>query len=211
MEHAKEKKARRAKSRMQLLNEAREGSCVGGCEGLWVQLAKEILQNNGIILQSFQQAIIDLLTKGRGKYRNILIIGPANCGKTFILNPITKIFSTFSNPASSTFAWVDAEEAECLFLNDFRWSQAIIPWHDLLLLLEGQLVHLPAPKTHYAKDIFFAGDTPIFATGKNPICYIKNGCNDSTTKFRFNNQISETDQKEIEPCCKCFADLILSK
>jgi hypothetical protein len=28
MEHAKEKKARRAKSRMQLLNEAREGSCV---------------------------------------------------------------------------------------------------------------------------------------------------------------------------------------
>ena len=128
MEHAKEKKARRAKSRMQLLNEVREGSCVGGCEELWVQLAKEVLHNNGtIILQSFQQAIIDFLTKGRGKYRNIMIIGPANCGKTFILNPITKIFSTFSNPASSTFACVDAEKAECLFLNDFRLSQAIIP------------------------------------------------------------------------------------
>jgi hypothetical protein len=108
--------------------------------------------------------------------------------------------------------------AECLFLNDFRWSQAIIPWHDLLLLLEGQLVHLPAPKTHYAKDICFTGDTPIFATGKNPICYIKNGCIDETEMmairwkvFRFNSQISETNQKEIEPCCKCFADLILSK
>ena len=93
MESAKERRARREKSRIELLNEAREGSCVEG-----------------------------------------------NCGKTFILNPITKIFTTFSNPASSSFAWVDAEKAECLFLNDFRRSQAIIPWHDLLLLLEGQLV-----------------------------------------------------------------------
>ncbi len=220
MECAKEKKARREKSRMQLLKEAQESSYVDGCNSVWLELAKEVLENNGIILQSFQQAIIHLLTKGRGKYRNIMIIGPANCGKTFILNPITKIFSTFLNPASSTFAWVGAEMAECLFLNDFRWSQAIIPWHYLLLLLEGQLVHLPAPKTHYAKDLCFTSDTPIFATGKNPICYIKNGCiDDRETEmmnvrwkiFRFNCQIAEGKQREISPCSKCFANLILSK
>lgn len=139
---------------MQLLHEAREGNCVEGCNGLWLQLAKEVLENNGIILKSFQQAVINLLTKGRGKYRNIMIIGPANCGKTFILNPITKIFTTFSNPASSSFAWVDAEKAECLFLNDFRWSQAIIPWHDLLLLLEGQLVHLYLRRRHTLQKIY---------------------------------------------------------
>lgn len=220
MESAKERRARREKSRIELLNEAREGSCVEGCNGLWLQLAKEVLDNNGVILRSFQQAVLNLLTKGRGKYRNIMIIGPANCGKTFILNPITKIFTTFSNPASSSFAWVDAEKAECLFLNDFRWSQAIIPWHDLLVLLEGQLVHLPAPKTHYAKDICFAGDTPIFATAKNPICYVKNGCiDDRETEmmavrwkiFRFNCQILEAQQKELDSCSRCFADLILSR
>ena len=104
MESAKERRARREKSRIELLNEAREGSCVEGCNRLWLQLAKEVLDNNGVILKSFQQAVINLLTKGRGKYRNIMIIGPANCGKTFILNPITKIFTTFSNPASSSFA-----------------------------------------------------------------------------------------------------------
>ena len=70
MECAKQKKARREKSRMQLLHEAREGNCVEGCNGLWLQLAKEVLENNGIILKSFQQAVINLLTKGRGKYRN---------------------------------------------------------------------------------------------------------------------------------------------
>ena len=60
---------------MQLLHEAREGNCVEGCNGLWLQLGKEVLENNGIILKSFQQAVINLLTKGRGKYRNIMIIG----------------------------------------------------------------------------------------------------------------------------------------
>jgi hypothetical protein len=48
-------------------------------------------------------------------------------------------------------------------LNDFRWSPQIIAWQDLLLLLEGQKVNLPAPKSHFAKDVTFEGDTPIFS------------------------------------------------
>ena len=218
MENAKEKLSRARKSRMELLMEAKQGDCVEGCNGDWLECAKEVLHSNGVILSSFQKSVMELLTKGRGKYRNIMIVGPANCGKTFILNPLTKLFVTFSNPASTTFAWVDAEKAECLFLNDFRWSQAIIPWHDLLLLLEGQLVHLPAPKTHYAKDICFSKDTPIFATGKNPIMFVKNGSIDERETemmavrwkiFRFNWQIEETKQREIPSCSKCFANLIL--
>lgn len=48
-----------------------------------------------------------------------------------------------------------------IFLNDFRWSQQVIQWHDFLLMLEGQVMHLPAPKTYYAKDIVFEKDTPV--------------------------------------------------
>ena len=51
------------------------------------------------------------------------------------------MFRTLSNPATTTFAWVGAAEAEVVFLTDFRWSPKIILWHDLLLLLEGQEVH----------------------------------------------------------------------
>ena len=36
-------------------------------------------------------------------------------------------------------------------------------------------MHLPAPEFHYAKDIAFTGDTPIFATGENPIVCVKSG------------------------------------
>ena len=80
------------------------------------------------------------------------------------------------------FAWVGAEQAECIFLNDFHWSGQIIPWQDLLLMLEGQPVHLPAPKSHYAKDLVLQNVTPIFATSKHELVFIKNSVIDKTNR-----------------------------
>ena len=177
-----------------------------------------MLKNNGITQESFAKAVKELLHKGRGKYRNIMLIGPANCGKTFLLNPLNKIYKTFTNPASTSFAWVGAEEAEVLFLNDFRWSQQIIAWHDLLLMLEGQLVHLPAPKSHFAKDIVFDSDTPVFATSKHQLVFVKNGVIDERETemmsvrwkvFNFNRQIPQVEQQEVTECPTCFAKFIL--
>lgn len=169
LENSKDNLQRKRKSRIQLLKGARDGECVQNCSGQWWISAKEVLQGNGVDINYFGHHVHELLQKGRGKYRNLMIVGPANCAKKFLLNPLNVIFNTFSNPESTSFAWVGAEQAECIFLNDFRWSPAVIQWHDSLLMLEGQLVHLPAPKSHYAKDIVFEKDTPIFATGKNPI------------------------------------------
>ena len=64
------------------------------------------------------------LNKGRDKFRNILIVGQANFGKTFLLSPLKKIFNTFSNPVHDKYAWLEVEKAEIssTFLHDFRWS-----------------------------------------------------------------------------------------
>ena len=57
------------------------------------------------------------------------------------------------NIAISAIRKVCTELARMIFLNDFRWSAQVLPWKDMLLLLEGQPVHFSAPKTHYAQDI----------------------------------------------------------
>jgi hypothetical protein len=127
-----EKKLDRSKlTRLEVLEK------VEGCLGKWLVMAIDILTRNGINVMAFAG-------------RNIYLKGPANCGKTFLLNPLNHIYSTFSNSATKTFAWVGAEDADVIFLNDFRWSKQIIPWHNLLLMLEGQLVHLPTPKSYYS-------------------------------------------------------------
>ena len=76
------------------------------------------------------------------------------------------MFNTFSNPANDKYAWLGADKAQIIFLNDFRWSQEVIPWKELLILPEGQAVHLPSPKDHYSNYICFDKDTPIVATSK---------------------------------------------
>ena len=219
MRSAQEKLDRSKKSRIEILQDAKEGECVTGCDGQWLTCAIQLLEQNGLYRETFTGSIKELLHKGRSKFRNIMICGPANSGKTFILNSLTSVYNTFCNPACSSFAWVGAENAECIFLNDFRWSQQVIQWHDFLLMLEGQMVHLPAPKTHYAKDIVFERDTLIFCTGKQPIIYIKNGVIDERERemmavrwkiFHFNVRIEERNQIELPKCPKCFATFILN-
>ena len=78
----------------------------------------------------------NLLEKGRRKYRNVLLKGGTNCGKTFLLNPLIVIYRAFCNPANCSLAWVGVEDSEVVFLNDFKWSPAVLPWHDMLLLLK---------------------------------------------------------------------------
>ena len=87
-----------------------------------------------------------------------------------ILSPVSKVFKdTLVSPASTTYARIGADEAEIIFLNDYRYNPEKISWDDLLRLLEGATVHLPAPTNHYAKDICTESDFPIPATSIGPI------------------------------------------
>ena len=64
----------------------------------------------------FASAVRILLEEGRGNYRNIFKTGTADCGKTFILSPITKIFpGTWVSPSLTKYALIDADEAEIIF------------------------------------------------------------------------------------------------
>ena len=77
-----EKDAKRtAAERMDLVHEAAREDCVEGCNGGWMQCAKELLRLNQLHPAVFGQAVKDLLMHGRSKYRNLMIYGQSNCGR----------------------------------------------------------------------------------------------------------------------------------
>ena len=87
-------------------------------------------------------------------------------------------------------------------------------------MLEGQPVHLPAPKSHFCKDIVFDKDTPIVGTSKHELVFVRGGVVDERETemmqvrwriFHLSRQISQQDQKTVPPCGKCFARLVLSE
>lgn len=211
--------AREEKSRMDLLREYAAGSCVANCNGEWLLCAKQVLANNNINMYYYACTIRKALFRGRSKNNNVLIVGPTNCGKSFLLNPLELIYKTFVNPANARYAWVDMEGCEVAYLNDFRWSREIIEWSDFLLLLEGQTVHLPRPKNQFSSALLVPRDNtiPFFATSKGPIEFIgKFNVRDDREsdmmasrwhKFSFHHQID--NPKVLEPCPRCFAVLAM--
>ncbi len=111
---------RRNTPRMDTIRKAAAAECVDACGGEWLECALQVLRKNGLHPIVFAEAVRDLLVNSTGKHRNIFIAGPADCAKTFILAPLQKIFITFSNPADNKYSWLDVENAEAIFLNDFR-------------------------------------------------------------------------------------------
>ena len=64
----------------------------------------QILTKNGIDYKTLAKALKTSLEKGRKKHLNIILHGPVDSGKTFLLQPVCSIFpNVFMNPASSTF------------------------------------------------------------------------------------------------------------
>ena len=209
---------RSMKSRLELLVEKKESECTEGCEGRWLRCALEIIEGNGINLDFFCNALHVAITRGRGKYQNVFIHGPANTGKTFILSPLKEIYKCFVNPARGSFAWMGVETAEVILLNDFRWHPTTISWSDFLQALEGDIVHFPAPKNFCRQDIELSKDTPFFATADQPLPLIRKDTIDQTNTemmrvrwqhFHFWKQIPESQQLKLCPCAHCFASLVL--
>ena len=107
MESAKETLEASKECRIDTVKTHLSSDYVEGCSGQCLQCVKKVLLLNGIDTFQFVTSIKDLLIHGRGKNRNLIITGPANCAKTFMLKPLKLIFSDsiFENPANDKYAW----------------------------------------------------------------------------------------------------------
>ena len=158
MPNAKGTLEREKTSRMQVIEKVRLSSCVDGCDMELCTCSRDILQKNGTNSYAYADTISDVLIHACGKFRNAMITGPANCGKTFMLKPLEIIYNAFSNSANDKYAWAGADNVEVIILQDFRWSSQLIWWKGLLLLLKGEPVKLPSSKSQFATDVCIKTD-----------------------------------------------------
>ena len=111
-----EKLDRDKEARLDIMREQMGKECTTGCNKDWLKCALEVLKQNNQHPYVYAAAMRDLLINGRGNFRNIMIIGPANCGKTFMLKSLELIYDVFSNPANDKYTWVGADTAEIIVL-----------------------------------------------------------------------------------------------
>ena len=124
---------RKPKSCIVHLQSFLQNPCDPGSEGkTWLNMALEVLETNDVNKFVFPGNVWEILRKGTGETRNLIITGSSNCGKTFILNPLDTIFDTFTNPSSCKYAFVGVEKKKLMLLNDLRWTPEMIPWTDFL-------------------------------------------------------------------------------
>ena len=202
--------------------------CADNCNGLWLRCALDVLKRNSVNRYVFADAIRELLAKGRGKNRNIYLMGPANSGKTFILKPLVVIYPEhFSNPAACSFGWLGADEASVIILNDYRWESkrngGNIKWGSLLNLLEGMETKLPAPMNIFSKHITISSDIPIFGSGPTPIRWYADKYDEVRAEkhrkedeqldcrwktFQFTHRFTDEEKIDDIPVCPaCFATM----
>ena len=79
-------------------------------------------------------------------------------------------------------------------------------------------MHIPTPRTHFAEDIELHSDIPIFATSIGPITFQGKSTDPAGEdammaarwrEFKFTYSIPKVEQENLQPCARCFAELIM--
>ena len=208
--------ARRAQlSRVEILEDTvARGTCACPVPGRWKAAANEVVANNGYTEQELETAILEALDLGRGKQRNIFVVGPTNRAKSFCLKPLALVYRAYVSPDTGTHQLADLRGAEVLWLNDFEYDAQFIPWRKLKDFLEGEPLKVAVPKTQ-GTNYMFESNAPVFGTAPGPIEHPTQQREtvqmDSRMRyFLFEHFFDPATSPDIKPCAVCFAEWLLA-
>ena len=94
-----------------------------------MEFTLELLRLNSIDLSVFSDALYNSLRHGRGKFRNVILVGPTNARETFMFKPLKEIFGKklFENLSNGKFGWVGTDKASVILPQDYRWAKESKP------------------------------------------------------------------------------------
>ena len=88
MNNATNLMVRQQKTRFQILSDSTNSEFDESCDGQWLTKCLDTLDKNNIVRDDFSDALFNLINFGRSKYCNLILVGTANCGKTFLIKPL---------------------------------------------------------------------------------------------------------------------------
>ena len=220
-QRAKEKIRRAGMTREQLLEEyvaQKACSCAkpGHCHGLM----KEILQTNGLD-GTLQKEVLGALRAGRAKQRTLCLLGPTDCGKSFLFKGLAEVYQTYQKPDGGTYQLEDLLGSELVFLNDFEYDVGAkdwMPWSYFKNFLEGAWVKVSIPKNKGGNEVF-KGTAPVLMTAPGEVTLQRYGrevvaetaqMRKRIKYFTLHWQIPEEKREEVlRVCAHCTARLYL--
>ena len=220
-QQAKETLRRSHLTREQLLDEYfTKNTCSCASNGHCHALMKRILQKNGLD-GTWQKEVLGTLRTGRAKMRNLCLLGPPDCAKSFLLKGLEEVYQTYTRPDGGSYQLEDLLGAELVFLNDFEYDSGAkdwMPWFYFKNLLEGTSVKVGCPKNKGGNQVF-KGTAPVLLTAPDEVKLKRHGQEVvAETKqmqkrikyFRLTWQIPEDEREEVlRVCAHCTARLYL--
>jgi len=219
---AKELARRQTLTREALLEEyLAKGTCSCSVPGQTFTLMKDLLAKNGLDGR-FQAEVLGARRAGRKKMRAICLVGDTNCGKSFLLKGLRRIFFVYERPEGGTHQLENLLGKEVLFLNDFEYdakTQEWMPWQYFKNLLEGGEVTVARPKTR-GSNVQFKDSAPVLMTAPGEVTLWRRGqvvqaeTKQMRTRIRYlelTHELKEEERQETDAqvCGHCSARVYL--
>jgi hypothetical protein len=137
------------------------------CGGIWAAAASRVLQNNNVDLASFCRDICRALQIGACRGVNIQLVGGPGMGKSFLFEPLDRIFNTFPKPLrDNPYSFGDLPGSDIMLWQDFKYKTNIIAWEDLLSIFVGEAVNL---RVFRKPPVKHRNEAPLFLTARNKL------------------------------------------
>lgn len=159
-----------SRSRVEALRAAAAGDCV--CDGRWPKTVVQTVVANGIDLQELCRDVFASLENGRSETTPVIVLAGARGGegKSFFLKPLQALFGeyVFPCPEPGTFPLLDLPGKKIVFLDDWRFTKAVLPFETQCRWFDGSPVRVQRPQNQngVVGHVVYEGSAPIFATTK---------------------------------------------
>ena len=216
---------RAGKTRMQEFGDSLSQPCV--CDGRWLTYVLRALRANEICIPELCHHVLYALEQGRAENVCVVVLTgkQGGEGKSLFLAPLFSMYGSDHvqiSPQAGTFPLLGIETKKICVLNEWYFTEDVLPMRLQLEWFEGKPVQVARPQNVKGVHghLMYKGTAPIFITTKgSAVSHLLQGIVAAPLGeegmllrrlkvFEFRHQMPPPPPPRIIPCARCFADLV---